>query len=694
MTQTIKIKRSTSAASPTALANGELAYSATGGNPHKLFIGRPGGGSGDIDAIGGAYYTALIDAATNANTASAIVKRDGSGNFAAGTITAALSGNATTASALASARTISLAGDVTGSVSFDGSANASITATIAANSIALGTDTTGNYVATVAGTANEIEVSGSGSETSAVTIGLPAATKVTTSMEVGGADGVTIEDGSVEIKNSGTQSKVDFYCESSNAHYVRLQSPAHSAYSGNVTSTLPAVTGTLISSGDTGTVTATMLAATSVSAGSYGSATAVPVITVDADGRITSASTATASSSLTIAADSGSADTVAGGETLTFEGDTGISTVVSNNKITIDLDDTAVTPNSYGSATAIPTFTVDQQGRLTAAGSAAISTNLAVQGDSGTADSIALGSEVLDIAGGTGITTTGGSGTSTITVALDNTAVSAGTFGSTTAIPTFTVDAQGRLTAAGSAAITAGFTLAGDSGSSGIANGDTATVTGGTGVTTAVSGDAVTVSIGQAVATTSNVTFNNVAVDGTLTSDDITAANMTASGNVIVTGNLTVNGTTTSVNSNTVNIGDNIIVLNADETGTPSANAGIEIERGTSTNVLVRYKEAADRWEFTNDGSTYFNIPISTEYDKYTSFTVSDGSNSTAITSAATLTFAAAGGGLSVAESSGTVTYTIGDATAAAKGVASFDSGDFTVSSGAVSLTAVDGGTY
>ena len=694
MTQTIKIKRSTSAASPTALANGELAYSATGGNPHKLFIGRPGGGSGDIDAIGGAYYTALIDAATNANTASAIVKRDGSGNFAAGTITAALSGNATTASALASARTISLAGDVTGSVSFDGSANASITATIAANSIALGTDTTGNYVATVAGTANEIEVSGSGSETSAVTIGLPSATKVTTSMEVGGADGVTIEDGSVEIKNSGTQSKVDFYCESSNAHYVRLQSPAHSAYSGNVTSTLPAVTGTLISSGDTATVTATMLAPTSVSAGSYGSATAVPVITVDADGRLTSVSTATASSSLTIAADSGSADTVAGGETLTFEGDTGISTVVSNNKITIDLDNTAVTPNSYGSATAIPTFTVDQQGRLTAAGSAAISTSLAVQGDSGTADSIALASETLDIAGGTGLSTTGGSGTSTITVALDNTAVTPGSYGSTTAIPTFTVDQQGRLTASGTAAITAGFTLAGDSGTSGIANGDTATVTGGTGVTTAVSGDAVTVSIGQAVATTSNVTFNNVEVDGTLTSDDITAANMTASGNVIVTGNLTVNGTTTTVNSNTVNIGDNIIVLNSDETGTPSANAGIEIERGTSTNVLVRYKEAADRWEFTNDGSTYFNIPISTEYDKYTSFTVSDGSNTTAITSAATLTFAASGGGLSVAESSGTVTYTIGDATAASKGVASFDSGDFTVSSGAVSLTAVDGGTY
>jgi len=66
--------------------------------------------------------------------------------------------------------------------------------------------------------------------------------------------------------------------------------------------------------------------------------------------------------------------------------------------------------------------------------------------------------------------------------------------------------------------------------------------------------------------------------------------------NVIVEGNLTVNGTTTSVNSNTVNIGDNIIVLNSDETGTPSQDAGIEIERGTSTNARIMWDESEDYW--------------------------------------------------------------------------------------------------
>jgi len=146
----------------------------------------------------GATFTVTSNA-TNANTANTIVSRDASGNFSAGTITAALTGDvtgnadtatsletartiggvsfngtaninlpgvntsgnqdtsgnaatATTATALATGRTIGMTGDVVWtSASFDGSGNVTGTATIQANSVALGTDTTGNYVGTITG---------------------------------------------------------------------------------------------------------------------------------------------------------------------------------------------------------------------------------------------------------------------------------------------------------------------------------------------------------------------------------------------------------------------------------------------------------------------------------------------------------------------------------------------------------------
>jgi hypothetical protein len=318
MAQTILIKRSTSTATPTSLSNGELAYSASS---NKLFVGRPGGGSGDIDAIGGKYYTDIITAATAANTASKLVLRDGSGNFSAGTITASLTGNAATATKWATARNLSLTGDGTATLS--------------------------------------------------------------------GVDGTA---------------------------------PVSSALT---------------------------LATVNSNVGSFGSATAIPVVTVNAKGLVTAASTAT------------------------------------------------------------------------------IATTLNITGDTGS-DGVSLLTETLDFEGGTGVTT----------IASD---------------------------------------------------------------------DKVSFSIGQPVATTDNVTFNNVTVNGVLNSDDVTAATMTASGNVVVQGNLTVNGTTTTVNSNTVAIGDSIMVLNNDETGTPSENGGFEIERGTSTNVSLLWNEGTDYWQI-NDGSTTSKI--------------------------------------------------------------------------------------
>ena len=103
-----------------------------------------------------------------------------------GNLTGEVTGNAASATKLKTARTISLSGDVVGSVSFDGTQNVDISATVQPNSVALGTDTTGNYVATITGTAGEITVSGSGSENSAVTVGLPDDVSVTGNLTIGG----------------------------------------------------------------------------------------------------------------------------------------------------------------------------------------------------------------------------------------------------------------------------------------------------------------------------------------------------------------------------------------------------------------------------------------------------------------------------------------------------------------------------
>src|SRR5210317_364325 len=89
-------------------------------------------------------------------------------------------------------------------------------------------------------------------------------------------------------------------------------------------------------------------------------------------------------------------------------------------------------------------------------------------------------------------------------------------------------------------------------------------LSGGTGVTLSGAGE---FSIGQAVATTDNVTFNNVTVDGVLNSNDITAANISIDGNATITGNLTVEGTTTQVDSTTVTVADPLFKYAKDNTG-------------------------------------------------------------------------------------------------------------------------------
>ena len=205
----------------------------------------------------------------------------------------------------------------------------------------------------------------------------------------------------------------------------------------------------------------------------------------------------------TLAGDSGTSQTIDDTETVTISGGTGLSSVASaTNTITLNLDNTAVSAGSYGSASAIPTFTVDAQGRLTAAGTASISTSFTVDADSG--DNLTIsGGDTFRIIGGTGLTSTA-SATDTLTLDLDNTAVTPASYGSASSVGTFTVDAQGRLTAAASTTIE--IALGTNTSGSYVA-----TITGGTGVTSsaATTGEGTThsLSIGQDVATSASVTF-------------------------------------------------------------------------------------------------------------------------------------------------------------------------------------------
>ncbi len=113
----------------------------------------------------------------------------------------------------------------------------------------------------------------------------------------GGNDRITLSPGLIDLKNSGAQSALRLYCETSNAHYAALQAPAHGSFSGNVTVTLPATTDTLIGRTTTDTLTNKTLTSPTIT----GTGNIAGSFTGDVTGN---ADTATTSTNVTVADES------------------------------------------------------------------------------------------------------------------------------------------------------------------------------------------------------------------------------------------------------------------------------------------------------------------------------------------------------------------------------------------------------
>lgn len=568
----IQLKWSESTSTPTTLNVAEPAYS---NSSNKLFIGLAGN---QVIAIGGKYYTDIVDAATNLNTASTIVKRDASGNFSAGTITATLSGNATTASAWQNARLIGVQGDATGQVSVDGSAAANIPLTLAASGVTAATYGGATQIPT-------FSVDSKGRITSAANVAL----STTFNFAGNTGTGTTSTGGTITIVGQNSGGITTSFTDGTDTFGIAVDATVVRTTGGTISGDL-AITGNLVISGNT--------------------------ITQDVE------TIRTEDSLITLAANN-AADAIDIG----FVG----KYVSGTTKYTGLVKQAGGNYFLFQNIPNDPTTNTLATGSATAANTATLRANLT----GGTVSSLASAITVSD--GGTGATsfTTGGilmgNGTGAVSV-LANTGT-AGTYANAAYVPVITTDAYGRVSAVtntaiaiSAAAVTSG-TLAiaqGGTNQTSFTSGQmivfdgtsqtsranvTQTVTGGlsaantissisfdpiTGGVTAYTGAAIAIAASQVTSGTLAVARGGTGLASYTTGDIIYASGATtlasladvATGNVLISGGVSTAPSWGKVGL-TTHVSGTLAVGNGGTGNTALTNNGVVIGQGSSALTTV-----------------------------------------------------------------------------------------------------------
>jgi hypothetical protein len=338
----------------------------------------------------------------------------------------------------------------------------------------------------------------------------------------------------------------------------------------------------------------------------------------------------TVATSFTAAGDSGSVTITTGTDTLTIAGGTGLTSVAgATDTVTINLDNTAVTAGSYGAANTVATFTVDAQGRLTAAGNTTISIN-AGQITGFTEDAQDAAAALFTNGTHNGIAATYDDDNSKLNLNVSDFTITLG--GDLTGNVTITDLASATLTATVAAnSVALGTDTTGDY---------VGSVAAGTGISlanTGTEGGIFTVTNAGVVSLTG--TTNQIAVSASTGAVTLSLpANVTISENLTVTGDFTVQGNTTTLNTSTLVVEDkNIVLANvASPTNTTADGAGLTVLG--DTNKTLNWVNASTSWT----SSENFDLATGKSYkingtDVLTATSLGSAVVSTSITSTGTI---------------------------------------------------------